>query len=190
MRVLFAAAIAILAAPNAFAQAALRPQPSGRATTEVVLAYPAGEAPAGAANVNIRIDYGVPHLRGRSLHTGDLVPYDTPWRTGANASTTLETGANLRIGGVAVAKGTYVVFTLPTRSGWKLILQRPVGQSATAYDAANDVARIDLRTSTLAQPIESLTIWLIPSTATDAARGELRMAWGRVQLATDWSVTP
>jgi hypothetical protein len=172
------------------AQAVLRPHPSGRALSEVVLAYPQGQAPVGATNLSIKIDYGVPHLRGRTLHTGDVVPYDVPWRTGANALTTLTTGADLKIGGVAVPKGPYVVFTLPSRQGWKLILQRSVGQSPTAYDAANDVVRIDLRHTTLQHPIESLTIWLIPSTAADAARGELRLAWGTAQLSTDWIVTP
>lgn len=158
--------------------------------SEVFLVYPQGAQPPGASNVTIKIDYGVPHLRGRTLHVGDLVPYDVVWRTGANASTTLTTGSNLRIGGADVPKGTYVLFTLPARQGWKLILQTPVGQSATAYDAAHDIVRIDLRHTILPQPIESLTIWLIPSTATDAARGEFRLAWGMTQLSTDWVVVP
>jgi hypothetical protein len=177
-----------LGAGHLDAQSALRPQPSGRATSEVVLAYPQGQAPSGAGNVSIKIDYGVPHLRGRALHTGDVVPYDAAWRTGANGLTTFATGADLRVGGVAVPKGTYVVYTLPSKQGWKLILQKSVGQSATAYDAAHDVARIDLRLTTLTQPIESLSIWLIPSTAADAARGEFRLAWGTTQLSTDWVV--
>lgn len=184
------AAIVAIVPSHISAQATLRPHPSGRASSEVVLAYPQGQAPAGTGNVSIKVDYGVPHLRGRTVHVGDVVPYDAAWRTGANASTTLTTGANLRIGGVAVPAGTYVIYTLPTRQGSTLILQKPVGQSATAYDAAHDVARIPLRTSTLAQSIESLTIWLIPSTATDAARGEFRLAWGTVQLSTDWMVVP
>jgi hypothetical protein len=180
----------VLTAGQADAQANLRPHPSGRASSEVVLAYPQGQAPPGATNVSIKIDYGVPHLRGRTLHAGDVVPYDVAWRTGANALTTLTTGANLRVGGVAVPIGTYVVYTLPSRQSWTLILQTPVGQSPTAYDATHDIARIDLRMTKLPQPIESLSIWLIPSTATDAARGELRLAWGTSQLSTDWVVVP
>ena len=179
-----------MAAGSVDAQAALRPHPSGRASSEVILAYPQGQAPPGAVNVSIKIDYGVPHLRGRTVHTGDVVPYDAVWRTGANASTILTTGANLKIGAETVPTGTYVVYTLPSKQGWKLILQKPVGQSPTAYDAVHDVVRIDLRHTTLVQPLESLSIWLVPSTATDAARGELRLAWGTVHLTTDWIVVP
>lgn len=174
------------------AQAALRPAPSGRGTSEVTLTYPRDQAPPNAEPVTIRLDHGQPHLRGRTLHTGDLVPYDTPWRTGANASTTLTTGADLTIGGQPVPRGTYVLWTLPSRAGWKLIIQRSDApgtmQSAMQYDTANDVARIDLRQETLAAAIESLTMWLIPSTDQGPARGELRLAWGTTMLSTDWAV--
>jgi len=73
----FTAVVAlVLAASTLSAQSALRPQPSGLASTQVTLAYPQGQAPAGAKNSIIRIEYGQPHLRGRTLHTPDLVPYD------------------------------------------------------------------------------------------------------------------
>src|SRR5689334_2984594 len=78
------------------AQAGLRPAPSGRATSVVSLSVPrdpnAPAPPAGQAApapVTIVLDYGQPHLRGRKLHTDSLVPYDAPWRTGANDATTL-----------------------------------------------------------------------------------------------------
>src|SRR5205823_2425756 len=113
-----------------------------------------------------------------TLHTGDLVPYDKPWRTGANALTTFSTDVDLILGGATLPKGVYALFTLPSRTGWKLLIQKSIGQSATEYDAANDFARVDLRVQTVASPIESLTMWLIPSTAPGTARGELRIAWG------------
>lgn len=172
------------------AQAPLRPAPSGRATSEVTLAYPREEgaqAPQGAPSITIKLDYGQPHLRGRALHTDSLVPYDKPWRTGANNPTTLTTGVALTLGGASIPAGTYVLFTLPSKAGWKLIVQRSAGQSGD-YDPAHDVARVDLRHQALSAPLESLTMWLIPSTAPGAARGELRLAWGTNLLSTDWAV--
>jgi hypothetical protein len=172
------------------AQAQLRPAPSGRATSEVTLAYPreqGAQAPQDTQPITIKLDYGQPHLRGRALHTDSLVPYDKPWRTGANNPTTLTTGVDLVLGGAAIPAGTYVLYTLPSKAGWKLIVQRSAGQSGD-YDPANDVARVDLRRQTLAAPLESLTMWLVPSTAPGAARGELRLAWGTNLLSTDWTV--
>jgi hypothetical protein len=180
--------LTITSAASLRGQAALRAMPSGRATAEVSLALPRDAAPVGAQPATIRLDYGQPHLRGRPLHTDSLVPYDKPWRTGANAATTLETGVDLLIGGASVPKGKYVLYTLPSRAGWKLIVQRDAGQPGTEYDAAHDVARIDLRHHALATPLESLTMWLIPQTGPGPARGELRLAWGTSALATNWSV--
>lgn len=170
----------------------MRVAASGRGTTEVVLTLVDSAARAAAQPSKIRIDFGQPHLRGRRLLTDSLVPYDKPWRTGANDATKLTTDIDLVIGGASVPKGTYVLQTLPSRAGWKLLIQKDVAQSpmaaAMAYDPANDVARVDLRQSTLPAALESLTFWLIPSTQPGAPRGELRLAWGTVALATDWSV--
>lgn len=170
------------------AQTGLRPAPSSRATSEVTLSYPRGQGPEGAKPVSIRLDYGQPHLRGRTLHTDSLVPYDKPWRTGASAPTTLTTDVDLVIGGAPVPKGTYVLLTLPSRAGWKLIIQKSAGQTGMDYDAANDIVRVDLRRRELAAPIESFSMWLIPSLDPGAAHGELRLAWGAEELSTSWSV--
>jgi hypothetical protein len=172
------------------AQGPMRVGPSGRATAEVTLTLVDSVARAATTPSAIRIDYGQPHLRGRMLNTDSLVPYDKAWRTGANGATMLTTTVDLVIGGASVPKGTYVLQTLPSRTGWKLLIQKDVGQSpaaaAMAYKQENDVARIDMRQTTLATPLESLTMWLIPAPGT--SRGEFRMAWGTVALATDWSV--
>jgi hypothetical protein len=177
------------------AQPGLRPAASGRATSVVTLSVPRDPstpaAPAAAAPtdppVTIALDYGQPHLRGRSLHTDSLVPYDKPWRTGANDATTLTTGVDLVVGGATLPAGKYVLYTIPAHGDWKLIIQKSAGQTAE-YDAAKDVARVDLHRRTIAEPVESLTMWLIPSTAPGKAQGELRLAWGRSMLSTAWSV--
>ena len=171
------------------AQATWEIAPSGRGSTEVTMMAPRGTEAANAGPLTIALDYGQPHLRGRSLHTDSLVPYDVPWRTGANAATTLTTGVDLTIGGTPVAKGKYFVWTLPTRTGWTLILQRDAGQNSMMYDTAHDAARIPLRRRELPMPVESLTMWLIPTIAPgQQPKGELRILWGNSELATDWAV--
>jgi hypothetical protein len=173
------------------AQQDLRPALSGRATSVVSLSIPrppdAAEAPPTTPPVTIVLDYGQPHLRGRTLHTDSLVPYDKPWRTGANDPTTLTTGVDLVLGGATLPAGKYVLYTIPSRGDWKLIIQKPAGQTAD-YKPEFDVARVDLKRRALAEPVESLTMWLIPSSAPGKAQGELRLAWGASLLSTTWSV--
>ncbi len=174
------------------AQGPMRVAPSGRAFTEVQLTMiDTAAARAAGAPSKIRIEYGQPHLRGRTLHTEGLVPYDQGWRLGANDATMLTTDVALVIGGQPVPKGSYVLLAMPARNGWKLFIQKPVGSTmaaAMSYKPEYDIARIDLRVSTLTTPLESFTMWLVPSTGADAAKGELRFAWGTALLSTDWIV--
>lgn len=199
-------ATVMFAAPMV-AQAVLRPGASSRATSEVALSYPrpagamagmAGMAAAPAAPaapaatptkpMMIRLDYGQPHLRGRALHSDSLVPYDKPWRLGANATTTFTTDVDLMLGGATLAKGTYVLYAVPARAGWKLVVQRSAGQTPMQFSDSLDITRIDLRHTMLTAPIETFTMWLIPSLEPGPARGELRFAWGTDQLSTTWSI--
>ena len=184
---LFAFAAIIGSASELQAQA-LTVAPSGRATTEIVLT-PAEKSET-AKPLIVRIDYGQPHLRGRQLHTGDLVPYDQPWRLGANAATKLQSDVDIVIGGARVPKGTYVLRASPARAAWKLLIEKDTGQSpdpAPGDKPAEVVATVDLKLTTLQAPLESFTMWLIPSTAAGPPRGELRFAWGATMLSTEWT---
>ena len=189
---LLAFAVVVAAASSASAQKPMRAAPSGRGTTEVTITFVDSVARAAAQPSKIRIDYGQPNLRGRALLTDSLVPYDKAWRTGANGATMLTTDLDLVVGGQSVPKGTYVLQSLPSRTGWKLLIQKEVGQSpmaaAMTYNPANDVARVDLKQSVMASPLETLTFWLVPSRQPGTPRGDLILAWGNIRLATEWSI--
>ena len=189
-----AAIVALQALPisNAVSQGAMRVAPSGHAITEVTLTLVDSVARAAAKPAVIRIDYGQPHLRGRMLHTDSLLPYDSVWRTGANAPTTLTTDVDLVVGGANIPKGTYLLRSIPRRSGWTLIVEKDTRSSPTGnlpdYKRENDVARIELQRTSRTAALESLTMWLIPSREPGTPRGELVMAWGTTVLSTPWSM--
>ena len=61
-------------------------------------------------------------------------------------------------------------------------------EAESTYDAKYEVARVDLRTRTVAEPVESLSMTLVPVRDASPARGELQIAWGTVSLAADWQV--
>lgn len=170
----------------------MRVAPSGRGTTEVTITLVDSAARAAAKPSMIRLEYGQPNLRGRKLLTDSLVPYDKAWRTGANGATMLTTDLDLMIGGMSVPKGKYVVQTMPTRAGWKLLIQKDAAQSpmaaAMTYNPANDIARVDLKMTTLPVPLETLSMWLVPSRDAGSPHGQLVLSWGTVSLATDWTV--
>ncbi len=146
-----------------------------------------------AGPAKIAIDYGQPHLRGRAaIGMPGVVPWDSVWRTGANMSTQLTAEVDVTIGGTFIPRGIYTLFSLPTKTGWKLIVSKQLLQWGTDYDPAQDFARIPLRQRTLTEPLESLTFWLIPvpetAPSTTFPHGVLNFAWGNTELSTDWRV--
>jgi hypothetical protein len=145
---------------------------------------PPGQAAVTIGAASITIDYARPSMRGRKI-MGALVPYDTVWRTGANAATTLKTSAALEIGGTLVPAGTYTLYTLPGEKAWKLIINKETGQWGTKYDQAQDLARVDLKLGATAAPVEQFTIAL---TATGAAAGLLTMEWETTKLTIPFTV--
>jgi DUF2911 family protein len=140
----------------------------------------------------IAITYGQPHARGRRIE-GGLIPLDTVWRFGANTATTLHTDVDMTLGDVRLEAGDYSLFVLYSRSGWQLVINRRTGIWGTDYDRGRDVGRVTLTSRTLAEPEESLTIYLVPESARPAQgyaelRGILRIKWGRTELGTTWRV--
>jgi hypothetical protein len=166
----------IVAIANAFATA----ERSGRAFTMSVR----DTVRATVGRANLLVDYGRPLRRGRTIF-GAVVPFDTIWRTGANAATHFRTDVDLSMGGVAIPAGTYTLWTVPSQAGsWKLVINRQTGQWGTVYDPARDLARVDLRTETIERPVEQFTITIEPQ----ADGGVLALAWDRTRAWVPFTV--
>ncbi len=131
------------------------------------------------------VDYGRPGKRGRVIY-GNVVPYGEVWRTGANAATQLRTDKALDFGGTVVPAGFYTMWTLPTATGWKLIFNSQTGQWGTAHDATKDLYTIDMKMSTLPQPVERFTISVDPS----AEGGVLNLDWDTTRASAAFTVKP
>ena len=141
----------------------------------------------------IAITYGQPHARGRQV-AGLLVPFDSVWRLGSNFATTLHTDLPIAFGDLRIPRGDYSLFARYTHSGWELIVNRETGVwGHYEYDKTRDVGRVPLSRRALAEPEESLSIYLVPESmkpGSDNAelRGTLRIKWGRDELTTAWRV--
>ena len=128
--------------------------PSGQASTRDTVKATIGGA-------HLWIDYGRPSLRGRDVWINGVLG-DTLWRTGANAATQFRTDVDLVLGGAEVPAGTYTLWTATTPSGYRLVVNRQVGQWGTVYDASRDLVRVPLRESSVASPVERFTIEFEP----------------------------
>lgn len=105
----------------------------------------------------ITVKYGAPSMRGRKI-VGALVPYDKVWRTGANEATSFVTATDLKIGDTAIPAGSYTLFTLPKSDQWTLIINKQTGEWGLNYDQSKDLARIPMKSGSLASPQERMSI--------------------------------
>jgi hypothetical protein len=121
---------------------------------------------------NIQIAYSRPLKRGRVIF-GNIVPWNQVWRTGANAATQLTTDKDLVFGGSVVPAGKYTLWTLPTPTGAKLIINSETGQWGTDYHSDKDFTRVDLTSNRLSTPVEQFVISVVPQ----GSGGALRLAW-------------
>ena len=145
---------------------------------------PRDSAVATIGGARVAIDYGRPSKRGREIF-GGLVPYNAVWRTGANAATGFVTSQPLKMGATTVPAGSYTLYTIPTASGWTLIVNKQTGQWGTDYDQARDQARIPMQVKKAAAPAEQFTIAIEPSGQTG---GVLAMTWDTTRAELPFTV--
>lgn len=144
-------------------------------------------SPPGTAEVTfadgkkVTINYSRPSAKGRKI-VGGLVPYDQVWRTGANEATSLKTDVDLDIGGTTIPAGSYTLYTLPSASSWKLIINKQTGQWGTVYQQDQDLAGVDMNVTSLSQPVEQFTIAL-DKKGGDAA--QLNLQWEKTQASVE-----
>jgi hypothetical protein len=158
---------------GALASMLLLAQTGNRKVTQNKLSPPA-ETSMKLGGSAVTIEYNAPSARGRKVE-GGLVPYGKVWRLGADSATTLTTGADIMIGDLRVPKGVHTLYVMAAEDGWKLIVNKQTGQWGTQYDQAQDLGRVDLKTTKLSQPAEKLSISLEPG---GSYAGTLAIQWG------------
>jgi hypothetical protein len=134
----------------------------------------------------VTIHYNAPSIRGRKI-MGGLVPYGQVWRTGANPATTLIAPVDLHIGSLNVPAGTYTVYTLPSATEWKLIINKQTGQWGTEYNQNQDLGRIAMKKKALPKPQEVMSI-SFENTA--GKKTELHVKWETTDVYVPVTVGP
>jgi tetratricopeptide (TPR) repeat protein len=107
---------------------------------------------------DIEVDYSRPNKNGRDIF-GGLVPFDKPWRTGANQPTKIKTSAPVKLADKEVPAGEYVLYTIPGANEWTLVLSKNLNAQALAdHKPEQEAARVKAKPVSLAAPAETFTI--------------------------------
>jgi hypothetical protein len=116
---------------------------------------------------------------------GGVVAFDKVWRLGADEATMLVTEQPLMFGDVTVPAGAYTLYMLPAADGSaKLIINKQLGQWGTEYKEDQDLARVDMKKTTVDPAVDQLTLGV----AKDGQAGLLKVTWDTLSYSADFSV--
>ena len=147
-------------------EAAGRPSPLG----EVLLTF---------GDQGAKLCYGRPSANDRVV-MGELVPFESPWRMGANEATAIHLPFAAEIGGVALEAGSYSIFGIPGETEWEIFIN---GTAERWGIPISDEVRA-----------EDLGSFSRPSAATDAMVETLTYTWeshgeGMGHIVMEWENT-
>lgn len=126
----------------------------------------------------IELIYSRPSLKGREMlkENSEIVPLGKLWRTGANAATKLRFTDFVNIGGKSLDSGTYVLYTIPYKNEWEIILNKGVNNSGTdGYKESEDVVRFKVPSTKLKDEVETFTMQFANIKPESC---ELQLMWG------------
>lgn len=118
---------------------------------------PAAKASGTIDGVTVTINYSQPSVRGRKI-MGELVPFGKVWRTGANATTSIEFSGDVKIDGKTVSKGKYGLYTIPGENEWTIMINKDIKWGSDEYTEKQDVARVKAKPVKTASLVETFTI--------------------------------
>ena len=162
--------LAIMIANYAIEAQVKTPQPSPKATFEQVVGL-----------TNIDVSYSRPSAKGRAVF-GDLVPYGKLWRTGANANTTISFSDDVMIGGQALKKGKYAIFTTPKADSWEIIFYSDTDNWGTPekFDDVKVALKTKATPENLTKKVETFTMIL---SNLEAESAMLELSWEKTMIS-------
>ena len=169
MKSSFALALALGLAAVAFPASAQfqAPFPSPKATVAQTVGV-----------TEISVSYSRPLVKGRKIW-GDLVPFDKPWRTGANQATTIAFTDDVTVEGKRLAAGTYALVTIPGPDAWTVIFNLDTALwFRTDYNEGLDVLRVKVKPAA-GEFLESFEI-SFQNVGADSAK--LVLAWEKLRV--------
>ncbi len=127
-----------------------------------------------------------PHSGETRVIWGKLVPWDKPWRMGADEATTITTEQPLMIGDTTIPAGKYTLYLVPSENGTsKLAFCKKTGQWGVPVDTADDLARVDVTKESLDTDVPQFTMAVDTNTG---GGGKISLKWEKTQYSVAFTV--
>lgn len=126
----------------------------------------------------INVTYSRPALKNRTvfMQNSELAPLGKLWRTGANAATKINFTDKVSMGGKDIDSGTYVLYTIPGKNQWEIILNKGLKNwGSDGYLESDDVVRFKVPVTTTGPSVESFTLQVANIKFESC---DLQLSWG------------
>lgn len=183
-----APAPAAKAAPAAVTPTGTPPAPRARVSPHETISAVLG----GRGGPRVTLTYGRPYSKDSKTGElrkiwGGLVPWGKADRLGADEATLLLMPLPMVIGETTVPAGAYTLYIVPSEAGaTKLAFSSNIGKWGIPVDEAHDVARVDLKKSSLEKSVDQLTLTFESDAATGG--GTLHIWWETTKLSMPFTL--
>jgi hypothetical protein len=112
-------------------------------------------------DATVKVCYGRPSARDRTMIGGEHVPFGELWRTGANEPTTLHTTGMISLGGIHLGPGSYSIYTIPGAQEWEVFVSRSTEHWGLAIDdevRGQEVGSVSVPRENPGEHVETLTL--------------------------------
>jgi hypothetical protein len=178
-------ALALSSGPTAAQAAPVSDDPVCTPSDRMALegrASPYDSASVALADGMVKVCYGRPSLRGRTMIGGEAVPFGALWRFGANEPTILHTSVPLSLGGVTIPAGSVALYAIPGESHWEIFVTRSTthwGLQINEAVRAQEIGSLHVMPETLEAPVETM-VFRFEDAGTRSAT--LVMEWQNTRL--------
>ncbi|MHA8066519.1 DUF2911 domain-containing protein [Aquirufa sp. ROCK2-A2] len=125
----------------------------------------------------VEVNYSRPAVKGRKIF-GDIVPFGKLWRTGANSPSKITFGEDVKIAGQLLKAGSYQLISIPSQNAWEIIFNKGT-DGVFNYHPEENVLKVSVPSSTLAQTVESFTIQFANISSNKL---DIQIAWEKTQV--------
>lgn len=134
---------------------------------------------------DVTLEYSRPGVRGRDIF-GDLVPYDTMWRTGANKNSIITFSTDATIDGQTLKAGSYAIFTKPSKKSWEIYFYNDTENWGTPknWDDAMVAAKVTAKVQSTSH-VESFAMAINDLSNTGAS---LEILWAKSYVSVPFTV--
>ena len=126
--------------------------------------------------------YGAPSANDREV-MGALVPFDEPWRVGANEATAIHLTAPASLGGVDLDPGSYSLYAVPGADEWQFFVSSNFERWGIPIDESVRSAEVGSFTATpeaAEEMVETMTFRFEPND--ENTMGDIVLEWENTRV--------